>query len=529
MVPWIVEVYTTSRVSPRSSLLLVGPTELLLVVLGVGASILSIGVSVLDIGVTVVNIAGVIGGTLLVVGVVVRALLVVIGIVVHALLDDIGVVVRALLVIAGIVVTSVVVACIVVTSIVVPGVVVTSVVITSVVITSVVVTSVVVTGVAVASVVVPAVVVVPTVVIPDVVVPAVVIPVVVVPAVVVSTVIISTVIVSTVVISTVVISTVVIPAVVVSTIIVSTVVVSTVVVSTVVVPTVVVTTVVVTAVIITAVIITAVIITAVVVAIVQLERVITLANGKVDTVIQGPMLSVGDDDGLMVSSSIDCAETMEARFDTLVDSHGHDSVVISSTVNTLEEFKVQGVKGFSDINRRYELYHNVSVSNDNFLPIELLGSSVVVALGIDEVTELHVFDLQLDGESLVGLEGRVGVLGENKLGRRGQIKADDTAHRGRIARSFDFLLTIGKGGVLGQAEIDEIVGGSEGADLAGVGVVALTVLGQTWGDDCRVERERGLGIFLTSIPGRAWDSETGRSERNEGKKGLGGVHHCVCA
>jgi len=498
MVPWIVEVYTTSRVSPRSSLLLVGPTELLLVVLGVGASILSIGVSVLDIGVTVVNIAGVIGGTLLVVGVVVRALLVVIGIVVHALLDDIGVVVRALLVIAGIVVTSVVVACIVVTSIVVPGVVVTSVVITSVVITSVVVTSVVVTGVAVASVVVP--------------------------AVVVSTVIISTVIVSTVVISTVVISTVVIPAVVVSTIIVSTVVVSTVVV-----PTVVVTTVVVTAVIITAVIITAVIITAVVVAIVQLERVITLANGKVDTVIQGPMLSVGDDDGLMVSSSIDCAETMEARFDTLVDSHGHDSVVISSTVNTLEEFKVQGVKGFSDINRRYELYHNVSVSNDNFLPIELLGSSVVVALGIDEVTELHVFDLQLDGESLVGLEGRVGVLGENKLGRRGQIKADDTAHRGRIARSFDFLLTIGKGGVLGQAEIDEIVGGSEGADLAGVGVVALTVLGQTWGDDCRVERERGLGIFLTSIPGRAWDSETGRSERNEGKKGLGGVHHCVCA
>jgi len=37
-------------------------------------------------------------------------------------------------------------------------------------------------------------------------------------------------------------------------------------------------------------------------------------------------------------------------------------------------------------------------------------------LGIDEITEDHVVDLHLDGESLVGLDGRLGVLGEDKLG-----------------------------------------------------------------------------------------------------------------
>ena len=39
-----------------------------------------------------------------------------------------------------------------------------------------------------------------------------------------------------------------------------------------------------------------------------------------------------------------------------------------------------------------------------------------IPLGIDEITERHVANLHLDSESLVGLEARVGVLGEHKLG-----------------------------------------------------------------------------------------------------------------
>ena len=39
---------------------------------------------------------------------------------------------------------------------------------------------------------------------------------------------------------------------------------------------------------------------------------------------------------LMVSSSVDGAETVEACREALVDGCGHDSVTVSSTVNTLE-------------------------------------------------------------------------------------------------------------------------------------------------------------------------------------------------
>jgi len=236
------------------------------------------------------------------------------------------------------------------------------------------------------------------------------------------------------------------------------------------------------------------------------------------------MLSVGHEDGLMVGGSIDGAETVEAGRDALVDGHSHDSVTVSGGVNTLEECEGQGVKGLSGIGRRQRLDHDVSVPNDNALSIDLLGSGVVVALGIDKVTELHVADLHLNGESLVGLEARVGVLGKHKLGSGGYIEADDAAHWCRVARSGNHLLTIGKGDVLGQAKVDEIVLRGEGSDLAGIGVVALTVLRQTGGDYSRVERKRGLSICLTPVPGRTWDSKSGRSERKEGEEGLG--HHC---
>jgi hypothetical protein len=50
------------------------------------------------------------------------------------------------------------------------------------------------------------------------------------------------------------------------------------------------------------------------------------------------------------------------------------------------------------------------------------------------------------------------------------------------------LFTIRKGSVLSQAKVDEIVLRGEGADLARIGVGALTVLRQTRGNDSRVER-----------------------------------------
>ena len=123
-------------------------------------------------------------------------------------------------------------------------------------------------------------------------------------------------------------------------------------------------------------------------------------------------------------------------------------------------------------------------------------------LSVDEITERHVADLQLDGESLVGLEARVGVLGEYKLGRGRDIKADDATHRRGVARSVDELLTISEGGVLGQAEVDEVVLRGQGADLARIGVSTLTVLRQTGGNDSRVERckQIQMGKWLGGLP-----------------------------
>jgi len=118
----------------------------------------------------------------------------------------------------------------------------------------------------------------------------------------------------------------------------------------------------------------------------------------------------------MVGSSVDGAEAVEACRDALVHGRGHDSVAVRGTVNTLEECKGQGVKGFGGIRRSHGLDHDMGVPNDSALAIDLLGSRVVVALSIDEITERHVADLQFDGESLVGLKARVGVLGEHKLG-----------------------------------------------------------------------------------------------------------------
>ncbi len=98
----------------------------------------------------------------------------------------------------------------------------------------------------------------------------------------------------------------------------------------------------------------------------------------------------------MVGSSVDGAEAVEACRDALGDSCGHDSVTVSSTINTLElsnqsggvdkvafcethEFEGQGVKRLGDIECRKLLDYNVSVSNDDALSIDLLRSSIVVA------------------------------------------------------------------------------------------------------------------------------------------------------
>jgi len=90
------------------------------------------------------------------------------------------------------------------------------------------------------------------------------------------------------------------------------------------------------------------------------------------------------------------------------------------------------------------------------LLVKKLGSSKVILSSVDKEAGLHVADRHLDGESSVGFDGPK-VRRVHEL-RRGHIGAgrNDT-HRSRVAGPCLDLLTVGKGQIDSQAEINEVV------------------------------------------------------------------------
>jgi len=117
--------------------------------------------------------------------------------------------------------------------------------------------------------------------------------------------------------------------------------------------------------------------------------------------------------------------------------------------------------------------------------VNLLGSSKVVLLGIDKVTQVHVLDVHGEGERLIGRESAT-VDGEGDLGRWHVVRRDDLPHWNSIAAPGFDLGAIRQR--LTEAVVNEVVVGGEGSSLTGNWRI-LTILLATSANDGGVEGE----------------------------------------
>lgn len=205
----------------------------------------------------------------------------------------------------------------------------------------------------------------------------------------------------------------------------------------------------------------------------------------VDLVIEGPVLSNGHEDRLMVGSAVDGGETVGARGKTRRDGRG-ELTVDGGGVQALEEGEHIGVGGGGVVEPVDGLHNDVRVTNDLVGRVQHLGSSEVVLLGVDEVASLHVGDVHDDVEGLRGGDGAE-VRGVDELGGGHGGDGGDDTHGRRVAGPGLDLETVGEGELgNGRAEVDEVVGRGEGRNLAGF-LDGLAVLQESGGDNRGVE------------------------------------------
>jgi len=157
----------------------------------------------------------------------------------------------------------------------------------------------------------------------------------------------------------------------------------------------------------------------------------------------------------MVSSSVNAASTIETRSKT-VSSSCCENAIDSRGIQTFEEGEDLGIIDCSVLERLDLVDSDVRVGNEHAI-IQLLRSSEVVGLRVDEVTSLHIDDSQLEIEALVRRDDlkveRAGELGSGHAGF-----GDDVAHDSRVAATSGNLLAVGQRKLwAGQAKVDEVV------------------------------------------------------------------------
>ena len=183
-----------------------------------------------------------------------------------------------------------------------------------------------------------------------------------------------------------------------------------------------------------------------------------LCQTHVNCVIERAMLGNRAQDGLVIGRSIDRGELVSTSRKTIVNISGQDPISVRFSVQTLEECKDSRIRGVC-LTKRAELFdNNVRVSLNNALRVQLLRSTEIVLVSIDEVASFQILDRHLDGELLVGRHfSSIGW--EDKFGRRHFGLGRDFTHGDRIARTIQNLLTVGNFEVrCGQTEVDEVVG-----------------------------------------------------------------------
>jgi len=205
----------------------------------------------------------------------------------------------------------------------------------------------------------------------------------------------------------------------------------------------------------------------------------------------------------------------------IADCGGKDTA-LSRVVQALEEGEDVRVGGAAG----HLLNNDVRMAFDLALAVELLRGSVVVGLGVDEVARFNVVDVNLDRELCVGGDF-LAVLGVGDLGGWHVGGGRDSAHGGRVTRTVLKLQPICNIETLGrlQAEVDEVVGGSEGGNLACDGRIPAVVF-ETSGDNPAIQCVRTLGILLVRVLWYGDGYHLGDEPRGEEKSGI--KFHVVC-
>jgi len=220
-------------------------------------------------------------------------------------------------------------------------------------------------------------------------------------------------------------------------------------------------------------------------------------DGEVRAVVERAVLGDGAESGLMVRRRVDGAHAVATGEETGRNG-GIENAVDGDLVEALEEGELVRVGRGGLIQGGESLNHDVRVTIDETIIIQVLGRGVVLLLGVDEVAGSEIVDGHQDRESLVLGERRVAIRGEDELGRRHGGSARDHAHGDGVAASIDELLTVREGDVDRQAEINEVVTGHDGRNLAGFYDILAIV--ETMGlDDCGVQSEGCLGIITLHL------------------------------
>ena len=164
------------------------------------------------------------------------------------------------------------------------------------------------------------------------------------------------------------------------------------------------------------------------------SRAVVATDGEVDDVVEETVLCLGDENRLVVSRSVDAAETVDTSRETGCDLDVEVALRVRRGVDTLEECELGVVEG-SSLRHALELLNNeVGMANDVVLRVQLLRRRVVVRLSVDKVAvsgvsdklsrtkdyylpSLEVLDGHCDGEGRV--RGNVAHVGRvDELGRR---------------------------------------------------------------------------------------------------------------
>jgi len=180
---------------------------------------------------------------------------------------------------------------------------------------------------------------------------------------------------------------------------------------------------------------------------------VAVNSSSINAVIEAAVLGNCNIYRLVVSGCVHRAEAVNTSRETVGQVGGKDAILIL-VVQTLEEGKLRRIRDGGAVDGVDELNGNMAVRRHDAV-LNLLGSTEVVLLRIDEVAQVHVFNVHLESKRLIGSESAA-INGEEYLGSRHGGRRDDLSHGHAITTASRNLLAIRQR--LAKAEVDEVVG-----------------------------------------------------------------------